>query len=103
MWQQIVKAFFIGQVVCEHAAQAAQEAFASTKCKTEYQVGQLNTQLKEATVDKGACLIEQFQDQCKEAFINLRQANPSLEKVCESLAAILVETKDHASVSSALD
>jgi hypothetical protein len=103
MWQQIVKAFFIGQVVCEHASKAAQEALASTRCKTDGQVEQLSTQVKEATVDKGIRLVEQFQDQCKDTFINLRQANPSFEKVCESLSRLLVETGDNASVSSALD
>jgi hypothetical protein len=103
MWQQIVKAFFIGQVVCEHASKAAHEAFASTRGKTDDQVEQLSTQLKEATVDKGIRFVEQFQDQCKDAFINLRQANPSFEKVCESLSRLLVETGDNASVSSALD
>jgi hypothetical protein len=103
MWQQFVKAFFIGQVVCEQVSKAAQEAFASTKVKTDDQVERVSTQLKEATVDKGARLVEQFQDQCKDVFINLRQSNPSLEKACESLSRLLVETADNAAVSSALD
>jgi hypothetical protein len=103
MWQQLIKAFFIGQVVCEHASKAAQDALASTKFKTGGQLEQLNIQLKEATVDKGARLIEQFQYQCKDSLSNLRQTNPSFEKVCESLSRLLVETGEHASVSSALD
>jgi len=103
MWQQLVKAFFIGQVVCEHASKAAQEALASTRCQTGDHVEQLNAQLKEATVDKSARLIEQFQERCKDAFINLRQGNETFEKVCESLSRLLVETGDNAPVSSALD
>lgn len=103
MLQQIVQAFFIGQVVCEHACQAAQDAFASTKCKADDKVEQFSLQVKEATADKGARLFEQVQEQCKHSFVNLRQKSASFEKVCESLERLLIETGEKATVSSALD
>jgi hypothetical protein len=89
MLQQLVNAFFIGQVACEQAVDAIKKQGA-TVCEKKEELQHKVEELKsEKLFDKS-----KFEGKLKENVAGLRKGSKSFDHACDSLSQLLVETAE---------